>query len=70
MVFFFPFRRIHKQQQTFVHNVTRTPSAGTLGIGEEATLTVHFSRKVRDSATKLLCHRLDFLRALPSAPAP
>lgn len=29
-----------------MHNVTRTPSAGLLGIGDEATLTVHFTRKV------------------------
>lgn len=29
-----------------MHNVTRTPSAGNLGIGDEATLTVHFNRKV------------------------
>lgn len=36
----------HGPQETFVHNVTRTPSAGDLGIGDEATLTVHFNRKV------------------------
>lgn len=47
MVLFLSSRPIHKAQQTFAHNVTRTPSAGTLGIGDEATLTVHFSRKVR-----------------------
>ncbi|CAM9804617.1 unnamed protein product, partial [Scytosiphon promiscuus] len=34
-------------EETRVHNVTRTPSAGLLGIGDEATLTVHFTRKVR-----------------------
>lgn len=38
-----------KPQETFVHNVTRTPSAGDLGIGDEATLMVHFNRKVHCS---------------------
>lgn len=38
-------------QETLVHNVTRTPSAGTLGIGDEVTLTVHFNRKVHKCAS-------------------
>lgn len=32
-----------------MHNVTRLPSAGILGIGDEAVIMVHFSRSVRPS---------------------
>lgn len=39
-------RYLSHSQITFVHNVTRTPSAGVLGIGDDAVLTVHFTRKV------------------------
>ncbi|CAM9188184.1 unnamed protein product, partial [Discosporangium mesarthrocarpum] len=41
-------------QMTFVHNVTRSPESGTLGIGDEVVVSLHFTRKVRYTGGELI----------------